>query len=79
MAAPWGGRYRRVQQQPPPRLKKTSMASPLGVLPVGPVASTIEVEEDVDGEPSGGAIGGSVVTTTEVEENVDGGASRGHY
>jgi hypothetical protein len=55
------------------------MASPLGVLPVGPVASTIEVEEDVDGEPSGGAIGGSVVTTTEVEENVDGGASRGHY
>jgi hypothetical protein len=28
---------------------KTSMAAPLGVLPVGLAASTIEVEEDVDG------------------------------
>jgi hypothetical protein len=35
------------------------MAGPLGVLPVGPVVATTEVEEDVDGGPPEGAAGGS--------------------
>jgi hypothetical protein len=30
------------------------MVGPLGVLPVGPAASTIEDEEDIDGGPPGG-------------------------
>jgi hypothetical protein len=30
------------------------MASPLGVLLVGPTASTTEVEDDIDGRPPGG-------------------------
>jgi hypothetical protein len=37
----------------------TSMEGPLGVLRVGPTASTTEVEEDIDGGPLGGAAGGS--------------------
>jgi hypothetical protein len=40
-------------------LKMTSMAGPLGVLPAGLVASTTEVEDDVDGRPPGAAVGGS--------------------
>jgi hypothetical protein len=51
--APWEC-YRRVQQQPPPKLKMTSMEGPLGVLPVGPAAATTEAEEDVDGGLLGG-------------------------
>jgi hypothetical protein len=35
------------------------MVVPLGVLPAGPTAATIEVVEDVDGRPPGGATGGS--------------------
>jgi hypothetical protein len=31
-----------------------SMSGPLGALPVGPTASTTEVEEDVDGRPHEG-------------------------
>jgi hypothetical protein len=30
---------------------QTSMAGPLGVVPVAPAASTIEVEEDIDDGP----------------------------
>jgi hypothetical protein len=30
------------------------MAGPLGVLPVGPIASTTEFEDDADGGPPGG-------------------------
>jgi hypothetical protein len=47
---PPGARCRWVQQCPPLRLKKMSMAGPLGALPTGPVASTTDVE-DVDGGP----------------------------
>jgi hypothetical protein len=36
------------QKRPPPSLEKTSMADPLGALPVGLVAATTEAEEDVD-------------------------------
>jgi hypothetical protein len=50
---PLEGRYRWVRQRPPPRLKKTSMVGPLGVLLVGPEVSTTKVEEDVDGGPPG--------------------------
>jgi hypothetical protein len=40
---------------------------------VGPVASTIGVEEDVNGGPPRGALlVGLAVSTTEVEEDVDG-------
>jgi hypothetical protein len=35
------------------------MTSPLGVLPVGPTATTNEVKGDIDGGPLGGATGGS--------------------
>jgi hypothetical protein len=34
-------------------MKKTSMVGPLGVLSVFPTAATTEVEEEVDGGPSG--------------------------
>jgi hypothetical protein len=37
----------------------TSMAGPLGALPVGSATSTTEVEDDVNGEPLGGTAGGS--------------------
>jgi hypothetical protein len=40
-------------------LCKTSMAGPLGVLPVGLAVATTVVEEDVDGRLLGGATGGS--------------------
>jgi hypothetical protein len=33
------------------------MADPMGVLPVGPVVSTTEVEDDVNGGPHGGTTG----------------------
>jgi hypothetical protein len=42
-----GGHSRQVRQHLPP-------TGPLGALPVGMAASTTEVEEDVDGRPSGG-------------------------
>jgi hypothetical protein len=35
------------------------MAGPLGVLPVGPTASTTEFEDDVNGRALGGTAGGS--------------------
>jgi hypothetical protein len=34
------------------------MSEPLGALPTGPIASTTEVEEDVDAGPPGGVVGG---------------------
>jgi hypothetical protein len=47
---------------------------------VGPAVSPTEVEDDVDGGPSGGALPmGPVVSTTEVEDDVDSGPPRGHY
>jgi hypothetical protein len=52
-SGPPGGRCRWVHQQPPLRLKRTSMVDPLGALSVGPTAATTEVEDDVDGGPSG--------------------------
>jgi hypothetical protein len=45
---PHGGRCRWVWQHPPPRLKMTSRAGPLGGA-AG--ASTTDVEDDVDGGP----------------------------
>jgi hypothetical protein len=35
------------------------MAAPVGVLPVGPAAATIEAEEDADGSPLGATTEGS--------------------
>jgi hypothetical protein len=35
------------------------MADPLGSLPAGSVASTTNVEDDIDGGPWGGTAGGS--------------------
>jgi hypothetical protein len=40
---PHGGCYRRVQKRPPLKVKETSMAGSLGVLPVGPAAATTKV------------------------------------
>jgi hypothetical protein len=48
---PLGGSCWQVRQWPPPKLKKTSMVGPLGVLPACLVAATTEVEEDIDGGP----------------------------
>jgi hypothetical protein len=48
-----------VRQHSQLRLKKTSMAGPLGALPVGPTTFIIKVEEDVNGGPLGGAADGS--------------------
>jgi hypothetical protein len=56
MAGPLGGRCR---QRPPLRMKNTSMAGPLGVLPVGLAAATTKDEEDVHGGSPGGAADGS--------------------
>jgi hypothetical protein len=66
----------------------TSMVGPLGALPVGPAAATIEVGEDVDGGPPRGCyqcvrqpsmaapLGALLVCqtafTTEVKKDVDG-------
>jgi hypothetical protein len=41
------------------KFNQTSMVGPLGVVPVALIASTTEVEEDVDGYPLGGAAGSS--------------------
>jgi hypothetical protein len=49
---------------------KTSLAGPLGVLPVGPVVATTKVEEDVNGRPLGVLSAGPVAATTEVEEDI---------
>jgi hypothetical protein len=49
----------RVQQHPLPILKTTSMAGPYEELLAGPVASSVEFEEDVHGGLLGGTIGGS--------------------
>jgi hypothetical protein len=48
---PPGGRCQLIWQHPPPRLKTMSMVGPLGALSTGPIASTIEVEDDVDSGP----------------------------
>jgi hypothetical protein len=73
-----GGRYWRVQQRPPPRLKKTSMADHLGGAADGSIASTTDVEEDIDGMPPRGALPtGLAVATTEVEGDVDDGPPTG--
>jgi hypothetical protein len=39
----------------------------------GPVASTTEVEDIIDGGPLGALLVGPVASTTEVEEDLDGG------
>jgi hypothetical protein len=50
------------------------------VLPAGPAASTTEFEDDVDGEPPGGALPtGPVASTIEFEDDIDGGVPGGHY
>jgi hypothetical protein len=54
---PPGGHCRWVWQRPPPRLKTSSMASPLGALSVGAAVSTTEFVDDVDGAPLGGTAG----------------------
>jgi hypothetical protein len=43
------------------------MAGPLGALLVGPVASTTEVEEDLDGGPLGALPVGSAAHTLRVQ------------
>jgi hypothetical protein len=49
------------------------MAGPLGALPAGSIATTTEVEEDVDGRPPLEVLPvGPTTATTEVEEDVDG-------
>ncbi len=53
-------------------LKMTSMAGPLGALPVGPSAAT-EVEEDIHGGPRRALPTGPAASTNEDEEDVDGG------
>jgi hypothetical protein len=58
MVAPWGC-CRRVRQWPPPKLKKMSMARPLGVLSESLTAATTKDGEDVDDRPPGVAAGGS--------------------
>jgi hypothetical protein len=40
-----------VRQQPPLKMKKTSMADPLGGAIGSPTAATTKDEEDVDGGP----------------------------
>jgi hypothetical protein len=40
------------------------MAGPLGALLVGPAASTIEFEDDIDGGPLGALPVGPAVSTT---------------
>jgi hypothetical protein len=52
------------------------MAVPLGVLAVGPVVATTEVE-DVDGGPPGGCWRQSPVAATTEVEDVDGGPPMG--
>jgi hypothetical protein len=54
-----------------------SMVGPLGALPVGPAASTTEVEDDFDDGPPGVLSAGPAVSTTEFEDDVDGGPPRG--
>jgi hypothetical protein len=51
---PLAGCCRWVRQHPPPSLKTTSMAGPLGALLVGSIVSTTEVEDDINGGPPGG-------------------------
>jgi hypothetical protein len=46
-------------------LKTTSMAGPLGVLPVGPTSSTSEFEDDIDGGPLGALPVGLAASTIE--------------
>jgi hypothetical protein len=55
------------------------MTGPLGVLPTGPTATTIEVVEDVDGGPLGVLPVDPTVVTTEVKGDVDGRPPRGCY
>jgi hypothetical protein len=49
------------------------MAGPVGVLLVGPAASTTEVEEDVDGWPLEALSAALAVSTTKDEKDIDGG------
>jgi hypothetical protein len=44
--------YQELQQRPPPKLKETSIAGPLGV-PGAPAVASTEVEGDVDGRLPG--------------------------
>jgi hypothetical protein len=84
---PPGARCRWVQQCPPLRLKKMPMVGPLGscwwvrqrppsmlkMSMAGPTASTIEVEDNVNGRPSRGALSvGPATSTTDVEDDTDG-------
>jgi hypothetical protein len=55
------------------------MTGPLGVLPTGPAATTIEDVEDVDGGPLGVLPVDLTVVTTEVKGDVDGRPPRGCY
>jgi hypothetical protein len=68
---PLGGCCRYFQQRPSPKLE-TSMAGPMGVLPVSLVPTTTEVG-DVDGGPLGVLSVFLVAATTEVGA-VDGGS-----
>jgi hypothetical protein len=55
-------------------LKMTLMAGPVGALSVGLVASTTEVEKDINGGTPGGVLStGPTASTTNVEDDVDGG------
>jgi hypothetical protein len=56
---PPGGRCLWVQQRPPPSLKMTSMAAPLGVMPVGLAGSTTKFETTSMEGPLGSGAGGS--------------------
>jgi hypothetical protein len=52
------------------------MVAPWGVLPVGPVAATIEVVEDVDGKSLGVLSTGPTAATTKVKGDIDSGPPR---
>jgi hypothetical protein len=56
---PHGRCCQEFRQRPPPKLMKTSMASPWEVLSGAPASATTGVDEDVDGGPLGGAVGSS--------------------
>jgi hypothetical protein len=60
-------------------MKKTSMANPLGVLPVDPTVTTTKVEEDINGRPLGLLSAGLAAAPTEDEEDVDGRSDSGHH
>jgi hypothetical protein len=57
-----------------------SMVGPLGALLVGPAESTIQVEEDIDGDPPRGRCWWvRQQPPPSFEDDVDGGPPGGHY